>query len=101
MSQLSFLLPENTVRVSLEYEHWRSVWKCFTLVDFKIERKWYLGEGKTPQEATNACTANMLSGKSLDTFYHETPPSVTKGSMAIERIKHKKEQEKKPLSEIF
>lgn len=98
---ITSLLPENVVRLSLEFEYWRSMWKCFSLVDFKIEKKWYLGEGKTPQEAIDACNQNMLTGVSLDVFVTPTPSRITKGSIAIDRIRAKREEEKKPISEIF
>lgn len=99
--QLSFLLPENVVRHSLEYEHWRKQWKCFALVDFGASKSWYLGVGKLPQEAIDQCNTNMLMGVSVDTFEVKTPSQITKGERIIDRIKREKQENEKPLEEMF
>lgn len=96
--KLDFLLPENTVRFSLEYEHWRRMWKAFSLVDFISERKWYRGEGRHPQEAIDDCTQNMLLGKSMDTI---GPSSISKGSVHIDKVKTEREAKKPNLEDLF
>lgn len=101
MAALSFTFPENVIRFSLEYETWRKEWKAFCLVDYQTNRKWYLGTGATQQLAIDTVTQNMLRGNSLDIVTTPIPPSINKGSMALDRIKREKEQNLKPLEDLF
>lgn len=72
------LVPDDIIKISVEYGRHEHIWFCWMLTT----THWYRGKGSTMQLAVDACVLNMEQNLHLGKVSDADPKKYKKGAVA-------------------